>query len=774
MRRSASAPQRRRVRLRRKTITPVERVVIAVLAATAAVGAAASGAHPTANRVSDVLATAGFAVALVLYTSVARTWAWVLLGSGAAVLTTNDYLIVGIALEAVVIVAAVVDPPERRVVGAVVGATAAQLLLRIDGGPFFGSTALVTAALTAPVFISGWKVTHRSVRSQMRRGAYVAVAAVGLAVFAAAFSLVQARSAANQAIDHVRRGTDAARLGDTQTASQELSAAADSFSVAHDEANSWWAKPAQLLPVIGQQVASIERLSAAGAQVAGATAKATTDADVNSLTLRGGRIDVAKLESTAKPLAEVRAALDDAKEAIHASRNPWLLWPLASRLDAVAEQVDSAAADADLASEAVAVAPSLLGGDGPRHYFVIFGNPAEVRDLGGFMGGYGELVTDGGRLDLVQTGKPSEINATGPHALSDPSKLTERLLSLDLPHNAQSVTASSDFPTVSEAVRQIWATTSTDRLDGVLYVDPYALSALLRLTGPVDAPELGRTLTADNIVQFLLHDQYTDLGVSDERHDLLSSAAKTVFDKVTSSDLPGPRQVADVLGPAAQQRRLVLHSFHVDEQALFARLGIDGAVPPLDGDYLNVAAFNLGASKIDQYLTKSTEYEARFNPDTGETISTLRVHLNNSSPTESLPSYIIGNGRGVPDGTNSMTLSVTTPLRMEAVSVNGQPAIVGPHVENGRNVYSVQLTVPPGGTTTLEMTLHGVLPGGRSYSMTVLPQAAVGVEHMKVTVRPFDGWKSVRPDQMHVINGFAEFDQDLPSKTRIGVGFSKS
>lgn len=749
-------------------------VGVAVASAGGAVGALVVHARPSANSASDVLLVALFAVTVTVAASVASTWTVVVLASVAAVFTAPHYFVAAALVEGIALVAAVIDVPQRRIVGAAVGAGSVQLLLRIGDGPFFGSTALVVAVAVVPVLVTGWQLTRRSVRDPMRRVGYVIGALAVGAALTAAFSLVQARSAANQAIDHVRAGLDLARQGDSQGASLEMAAAANSFSSAHADAGSWWTKPAELLPIVGQQVASVERLTKAGEVAAAAASKATHEADVNSLRLVGGHLDLAKVHATAQPLAEVLAALEDVQRAIGASRSPWLIRPLATRIDALSKVVDRAKDDAELAADAVAFAPALLGGDAPRHYFVIFGNPAEVRDLGGFMGGYGELVADDGRLRLVETGTPADINAKGPHPLSDPSKLTQRLLSLDLEHSVQNVTSSADFPTVSEAIRQVWATTSPDQLDGVLYVDPYVLSALLRLTGPVDAPELERTLSADNVVQFLLHDQYTDLRISDARHDLLSAAAKTVFDKVTSSDLPGPRQLADALAPVAQQRRLLLHSFHPDEQALFAALDVDGAVPPLDGDYLNIAASNLGASKIDQFLTKSTEDDVRFNPDTGETVSTLRVHLSNSSPTSGLPKYIIENGRGLPDGTNTMALSVSTPLTLDAVSVDGQPAIVGPHVENGRNVYTVQLSIAPGATATLEMALRGALPVSRVYSMIAEPQAAVGVEHLKVTVRPVDGWRLVHPDHMVLTSGFAEIDQDLPSEVRLRVGFTPS
>src|SRR5690349_20414869 len=117
----STRPRRRR---RLKSITAEERLVVGLASALAAIGALAAGAHPTPHLVSDVMLTAGFAVVLTLAASVARTWAWVMLASTAAVATGGEYPIAAIAVELYALIATVVDVPLRRMFGAFVGASA--------------------------------------------------------------------------------------------------------------------------------------------------------------------------------------------------------------------------------------------------------------------------------------------------------------------------------------------------------------------------------------------------------------------------------------------------------------------------------------------------------------------------------------------------------------------------------------------------------------------------------------------------------------------------
>ena len=742
------------------------------LAAASGIGGALSSQHPTANRASDVVCTAAFAALVALACSISRTWTWIVIAGAAATFSRGAQQAVGAAVEIAVIALSTRTLSQRRAVGAAIGAVSAQLLLRLGAGPFVASTALVAAAATSPALVSAWRVARSETRHVVKRAAYVLGGAVALATLAAAFSLVQARSSANRAIDQVRDGLDFARQGDTASAGKELAVAADSFSSARADTSSWWTRPAELIPIVGQQVASIDRLTGAGADAAAAASKATTEADVNDIRMRNGRIDVAKVEAAAQPLTEVKAALAEVQHAIGDARSPWLVPPLASRLDAVSAEIDRAASDADLASQAVAVAPSLLGAQTPRRYFVAFGNPAEPRDLGGFAGGYGELVIDGGKLELVRTGQASDLNAGGPHPLTDAAALPDRYRSLQLDKFWQNITGSPDFPTVAAAVEQLWPQSGGEPLDGVLYVDPYALSALLKLTGPVKLVDLPTPLTSANIVDFITRDQYSDVSRGSERHDLLSDAAKLVFDKLKTTELPGPRQLADALGPPAHDGRLLLHSFHPDEQALFERLGIDGALPATDGDFLAVSESDRGANKIGSLVARSTDDNVVFDPATGEVQATVRVTLRNDAPTSGLPDYVIGGTSGEPPGTYGVVLSVMTPLDLDSAAVDGNPVPIGAHHEYGHQTYSASMSVPSGASQTLELHLHGRVPPGSTYRLTAIPRSTVQDERLKVTVSATDGRRVHKAGGLAAHRGTAEIDENLVSRRDYWVEFT--
>ena len=97
--------------------------------------------------------------------------------------------------------------------------------------------------------------------------------------------------------------------------------------------------------------------------------------------------------------------LADASESLVEDDSAWLVAPVADRIDSVREEIDGLLSGTRTARTAVDLAPSMLGRDEPRTYFVAFTTPAESRGLGGFMGTWAELRADDGRLDVTRTGQ---------------------------------------------------------------------------------------------------------------------------------------------------------------------------------------------------------------------------------------------------------------------------------------------------------------------------------------------------------------------------------
>ena len=268
----------------------------------------------------------------------------------------------------------------------------------------------------------------------------------------------------------------------------------------------------------------------------------------------------------------------------------WLLGRVGAPLEELRQRVDHTlpqARGAELATQAV---PALLGGDGARRYFVAIETPVEARASGGLVGNYAELTATDGRLALTKQGREADLNTAGnpsTRVLHAPPDYVARYGLYRPELGWQSVTMSPDFPTVAGVMADLYPQSGGRPVDGVIAMDPTALAAVLQLTGPITVPQLPEPITATSAPDLLLRDQYIRFPNA-QRVEFLAAVTKAVFDKLVSADLPGPAELAHVLGPMARERHLQLWSDRPAEQRLFTEIGAAGALPPVKGDGLAV------------------------------------------------------------------------------------------------------------------------------------------------------------------------------------------
>lgn len=735
----------------------IERGAVWLVAVSSALGAAAAHTHPTATAGSDVVAALCLGGVVVAASALAGPWAW-LAASVIAAAAAASGACVGVAGAAVALsVVAVIssDLRNRRVIGAIIGAAVVQTLLRLPSGRF-GLNALLSTLAIGCLVVAGWAVVSDPTRARLRRLSIVVGGLAALAVVGLTLSILLAHHDVGVGISRGQHGLTAARKGNSDHAADLLEDAHRAFRSAHDDLDAWWAKPARLLPIVGQHARALVVVADAGSDLAHAAATSARTARVQDLRLTQGRLDLDRVRSMAAPLATVRTALGRAEEAVAGTESQWLVAPVANRLGEFERTVDAAASDAATASEAVTVLPDVLGGTGPRFYFVAFGTPAETRDLGGFMGAYGILRADDGKLSLGVTGRVRDLNQAFPRRrLTDPSAFPDHFRALQPQRFWQNITGTADFPTVAEAVHQMWPR-SVGHLDGVLYMDPQTLAALLELTGPIRVPNYDTPLAADTAADFLLREQYIAFP-DDDRHDFLVDAAKTVFRQLTSGELPGPRVIADTLAPAVHERRLLLNSFHPREQALFERLHLDGALPPVRGDFLSVRSSNRGRSKIDAMMQRTVSYDVTVDPTRNAVHATVTVTIRNEAPASGLPYNVIGNHLGEPSGTNSTTVSVYTPLELVDVIQGGRSIGRGAYQEYDRFKYTALLDVPAGREVTVMFELEGPMDVRAGYHLDVVPQPLVNPDQLRVNVEGTAGW--LRHDDGTLVTELREPEQ---------------
>ena len=175
----------------------------------------------------------------------------------------------------------------------------------------------------------------------------------------------------------------------------------------------------------------------------------------------------------------------------------------------------------------------------------------------------------------------------------------------------------------------MWAQQSGMNVDGVIAIDPVALSYMLGAVGPVTMPD-GEVVTKDNVVELTESTAYIRFPTDQiARKKYLQDIANEVVKKMTGR-IESPRKLLDALGKAVSERRIAVWSSSPADQKLLEETPLAHVVPDDPAPYAEVVINNLGGNKLDYYLKRKIEYAA--DGCDGETRkSTVTVRLTNTA-----------------------------------------------------------------------------------------------------------------------------------------------
>ena len=765
----------------RRAASQRERHVVRAVAALAAVTAAFADGQPTAWGPTDVILRAALAAAVTLAAGRARRWSWLVMAGVTTMVAARTALLVPSAAAFGIAAGSLIWDRRRRPYGAVVGALAAQVLLRLPDLGFHGASAAVALLATAPVLLSAYGRLAPSERRVVRVGALLAAGLFVVAGVAATVGAVRAADQARDAVRDARAGLAAVRNGQEAAAVTRLRAAHDAFDDARGSLRGPWVRATRGVPLVGPQVDALDELTSAGATLTADAADSADRADVDELRFRAGVIDTELIAGFEEPLEDAASSLDDVHEQLDDVDSGWLLPPVRGVLADFRHDVADARPEARTAIEGVRVAPGLLGADTSRRYFVAFLTPAELRGLGGFMGSWAELTAVDGDVELTTTGAVEDLAFP---AIQNGARITEpvdyvrRWGRFDPATFPGDIPFSADFPTVARVLADEYQQAGAPPVDGVIALDPYALQSMLTFTGPIRIPDLDEPLTRTNAADVLLREQYVTFDERAERKDFLEDALREALEILTTGDVPGPRRVTEEIAGVVDEGRLMIHSFHPEEQRYFESIGVDGAfpTPPEGSDLLSVVTQNNDNNKIDVFLHRAVDYRAEVDPETGTVAATATIRLVNDAPTSGLPSVVIGvNNRTIeplPTGTNRAYVSVHSALGLRGATLDGDPVSLEHQIEFGRPVYSRYVDIPPGGEVELQLQLEGPLDVAGGYSLTFAGQPLVNDDEVDVAVVYPEGW-DLESEELEVHGPEASVRFTGPRDRRVSVQGSR-
>lgn len=580
-------------------------------------------------------------------------------------------------------------------------------------------------------------------------------------------------------------GRRALFAGDLGKATEAFARAEVRFRSADTRAHGLVARIASWTPLIGDDVDIAAALGTAGTHLAGGALE-ITDAladlpdGVGALAPSGGRLPIGSYTSLVAASASARAEAEAAEAALDAAPSTALLPPVLEARWTAEAQVDDVLRSFEAAELLLRGLPDFAGAGGPRRYLVLASNPAELRGTGGIWGAYAVVTLRGGRpafSDVAPTQSLPDVSAS---ELSDIDEDYRR--NYDEFGGAgswQNMNMTPDFPSAARAALANYEAGTGIALDGVIAADPFALEAMLAVTGSVPVPATGLRVDETNVVDLTTNVAYRTFTGSVERKEVLGGVATEVFRRFLSLEGRGLARIK-VLAGAVADGHLDVYTRQPEFQRGLDVAGVAGSlVAPENGDVVVVAVNNGSASKIDYYATRKIRYDVTLGGD-GEAIASLRTSIRNDAPTTGAPRYVLGpfaDGATAGDQIPLWTTWCHMPCDLLEATRDGEPIGVVSGSEAGLDWYRDYRTIPAGQTGTLALSwrTEGVWEGNSSggrYRLTLLGQPTLRPTEVTVTITAPAGttiaWTS---EPMSVTRDTATWHGELESTRELEVRF---
>jgi hypothetical protein len=380
----------------------------------------------------------------------------------------------------------------------------------------------------------------------------------------------------------------------------------------------------------------------------------------------------------------------------------------------------------------IKAAPYLLGTTGPKKYLVAFQNSAEARGTGGILGAFAVVSIDRGSIKVVKTGSNTELHSLQTIPIPVPKDFAQ-IFGTD-PAIWQNSNMSPHFPIGAQIWLALWQRQFNEKLDGVIALDPIAISYFLKATGPILMAD-GEKITSDDVVKKTLVDAYAryanDIPARKKYLvDILNSTARNFQNGRYSK----PQMVKSLI-QAISENRFLVYSTDPESELKLSDGALGGVLETSQNNQYRIVVINTDASKLDYYLKRKIKISSIQCGSTRKTRVEVSVQNAVLDP-QSLPDYVLGvSDKGLKKeqitGVHKFALFIYGPKGshlLEAAKSSAPGIAGGLGSERGHPVLVYRLSLGKGKKDQIIATFAGGIGTLRIYNQPLVSPPITKVE----------------------------------------------
>lgn len=393
---------------------------------------------------------------------------------------------------------------------------------------------------------------------------------------------------------------------------------------------------ARRIPVLGNQLKAADTFAGAGIELSAAAQELVDAADV-IINPKDDRLPVsdalAALRGTQESLGPAVAAITRASDQVGRLEGHLLFGPLARTRDDLLIRLPRIQARALSADRGLSALIAFAGESGPKRYLFLSQNPDEIRPTGGFIGTYGVLSANAGKLTLDRYEPIENWTGNRPQAEVPPDKVGPpfKYHNPPLRRTLADVNNTPDWPQAAQLAANLWRAGGEGPVDGVISFTPGFMGRVLSVVGPVEVPSYGETVTAANIhdrLDYQAHQVAITPGVN--RKDFVAAVAEVVMHKLLDAPASQWEPLGRAMGEAFDAKEALAWSTDPLVGSVLAERGWNGAFPAHTGDFFFSSEFAYIA-KNGRGIRRVYDHHVDLRPDGGARITT-QITITNTQP----------------------------------------------------------------------------------------------------------------------------------------------
>jgi hypothetical protein len=394
------------------------------------------------------------------------------------------------------------------------------------------------------------------------------------------------------------------------------------------------------------------------------------------------------------------------------------------------------APDVERARVVVERLSALLQSPGEHHLLILFGNSAELRPGGGFLGSLADLTFGSSTIGDVVVRDINEVDR-GLAANIVPPKPMQGIVTR---WRAADANWFFDYPESASKTLELMSRSSfytSSTLDGAILISPKVIQDLLAATGPILLDDGKTTVAVDTVIPMIQREvQEGQANGVENPKEILSKLLQPMEDKLKSLDAAATDKLMGLAQDWLRNKDMAVFMKDPELMKVFSYYRADGgayAIPQsFSGDYFAAVNANLGGGKSDAFITDTIDFESDLRAD-GVIENRVTVVKESSAKGSDEWWYRV---------TNQDYLQVFTPIGVTLTAAGGGKArVIAPRAnysrgfetdpdvvamestlkpapgfpsvsqfrQSGKNVFATWLTTPAGSSATVRFQYRRVL-----------------------------------------------------------------